>query len=78
MSGVTVCSRLNVKDGGLRHVPIGVRLLGIPLPRVVWPTLDVREDADGETYRYSVAIHLWGMLLVRYAGHLETRERHDV
>jgi len=78
MRGVTVCLRLDVEDGGLRHVPIGVRLFGIPLPKVLWPALDVGEGADGETYRYNVAMHLWGMLLVRYAGHLETQERDDV
>ncbi|MEM9589951.1 MAG: DUF4166 domain-containing protein [Pseudomonadota bacterium] len=78
MSGVTVCLRLDTEDGGLRHVPTGVRLFGVPLPRVLWPTLDVREDADGELYRYSVAMHLWGMLLVCYAGNLETQEHHDV
>lgn len=78
MSGVTVRLRLVPEDGGLRHAPLGVRLFGLSLPRLFWPRLDVRETAEGQDYRYSVAMHLWGMLLIRYEGHLDTRAKNAV
>jgi hypothetical protein len=52
--------------------------MGIPLPKLFWPTLDVRESADDDVYGFNVAMHLRGGLLLRYEGHLETRVDHEL
>jgi hypothetical protein len=76
--GVTVRLRLLPDAQGVRQITEGVRLIGIPLPKLFWPTLDVRESADDDVYGFNVAMHLSGSLLLRYEGHLETRVDHEL
>ncbi len=78
LGGVTVRLRLLPDAQGVRQITEGVRLIGIPLPKLFWPTLDVRESADDDVYRFNVAMHLSGSLLLRYEGHLETRVGHEL
>jgi len=78
LGGVTVRLRLLPDARGVRQITEAVRLMGIPLPKLFWPTLDVRESADGDVYGFNVAMHLWGGLLLRYKGHLETRVDHEL
>ena len=71
---VTATLRL-VPDGtGVRQIPEGYRLLGVPLPGFLWPDLDVRESAEGGVYRFKVVMRLWGVLIQSYEGWLETTD----
>ena len=72
LSAVTVSMRLVPDERGVQQVTESVHLLGVPLPRLLWPALDVREGADGDQYLFRVAMHLWGALLLRYEGYLQT------
>lgn len=78
LGGVTVCLRLRPDARGVQQITENVRLAGIPLPSLFWPTLDIRETADGDVYRFDVAMHLWGSLLLRYEGYLETQVAHEL
>lgn len=78
LGGVTVRLRLRPDARGVEQITENVRLAGIPLPKLFWPTLDIRESADGDVYRFEVAMHLWGSLLLRYDGHLETQVDHEL
>jgi uncharacterized protein DUF4166 len=68
---VTAVLRLVPDDTGVQQIPEGYRLFGIPLPRMVWPELDVRESAEGDRYRFKVAMRLWGVPIQRYEGWLD-------
>lgn len=71
---VTATLRL-VPDGtGVQQIPEGYRLLGLSLPGVLWPDLDVRESAEGGVYRFKVVMRLWGVLIQSYEGWLETTD----
>ena len=59
-------------DGGLSLRLAGVSVLGLPLPRALWPGIETREWEEGGRYRFSVEARLpVGGLLVRYSGSLE-------
>lgn len=67
-------SRLDVDAGGVTQILVGLRVMGLPVPRTLWPRLDVREGADGSRYTFDMSITLpWRARLVRYKGWLETR-----
>jgi hypothetical protein len=71
---LTAVSRLDPDDEGVTHVLVGLRLLGIPLPRALWPRLEVLESADGTRYGFSVkAAFPWGAPIGKYQGWLETK-----
>ncbi|ODR94969.1 hypothetical protein AUC70_04150 [Methyloceanibacter stevinii] len=78
LGGVTVRLRLLPDAQGVQQITEDVRLAGIPLPKLFWPRLDIRESADGDLYLFDVAMHLWGRLLLRYDGRLETRVDHEL
>lgn len=71
LGAVTAILRLVPDDSGVQQIPEGYRLLGIPLPRILWPELDVRESAKGGRYRFKVAMRLWGVPIQRYEGWLD-------
>ena len=57
------------------QVPVAVRLLGLPLPRLLWPKIVAREGTEGSLYRFMIAIALpWGSPLVRYEGWLDGQD----
>ncbi len=78
LGGVTVRLRLLPDAQGVQQITESVRLMGVPLLSLFWPTLNVRESADGDVYEFNVAMHLWGSLLLRYEGHLEMRVDHEL
>ncbi|HXG80074.1 MAG TPA: hypothetical protein VNJ31_12155, partial [Methyloceanibacter sp.] len=52
-----VASRLDRDGAGVTQVLVGFRVLGLTLPRTLWPKLEVREGADGTRYRFSIAVY---------------------
>lgn len=69
----TAVSRLDPDGAGVTQVLVGFRVLGLTLPRTLWPKLEVREGADGTRYRFSIAVYFpWGALVGKYEGWLET------
>lgn len=65
---------LPVDDGRMTLVLSGVRLLGLPLPRSLWPRVTAFESGDGERFRFDVEIGLPLVgRLVRYRGWLTDR-----
>ena len=70
---LTATSRLEANDSGVTQVLVGLRVLGLKLPRLLWPRLLVREGSDGSRYTYSVTAALqWGAPLGHYQGWLDT------
>jgi hypothetical protein len=67
---------LDASPAGLALVLIGVRFLGIPLPRLLHPKVRTFEREQGGRYCFEVesALPLLG-LLVRYSGWLEKASR---
>lgn len=71
---LTAISRLDADEEGVTQVLVGLRLLGLPLPRALLPKLEARESADGTLYRFSVtAAFPWGAP-IGDQGWLETEE----
>jgi hypothetical protein len=71
---VAATSRLVPDAAGVRQTLAGLRVLGLPVPRALWPHLDVREGADGDRYTFLMRIAApWGGLLIAYEGWLDTR-----
>jgi hypothetical protein len=69
---LTAVSRLDPDDQGVTQVLVGLRLLGLPLPRSLWPRLDVREWGEDGRYHFSVeAAFPWSAPIGRYDGWLE-------
>ena len=58
-------------EAGLSFALVGARLLGLPLPRFLWPVVVGEETAEAGRYHFnvSIALPLIG-LLVRYHGRL--------
>lgn len=66
-------SRLEPDAAGVTQRLAGLRVLGVPVPRALWPHLDVREGAEGTHYTFRMRIvDPWGGLIVAYHGWLET------
>jgi len=75
LAAVTLISRLDADACGVMQVPVAVRLLGLPLPRLLWPKIVARESTEDPLYRFMIAIALpWGSPLVRYEGWLDGRD----
>jgi hypothetical protein len=53
---VTGVMRLEADAGGLRMLPLGLRLGPLPLPRFLLPRVDAREWQEDGRFRFSVAI----------------------
>ena len=72
---LTGISFLDTDTEGVTQLLVGMRCFGLPLPRFLWPKLDVREGTDGPRYTFSMSIRLpWNALLVRYRGWLKPGE----
>ena len=70
-------SRVDADTAGVTQVLVALRVFGLPLPRWLWPKLDVRESADGTRYRFSVtAAFPGGAFIGHYEGWLETGQAH--
>ena len=49
----------------------GVRIVGLPVPRLLWPKVAAREEAAGGDFVFDVRVALpWGALLIHYRGRL--------
>ncbi|MEZ5924539.1 MAG: DUF4166 domain-containing protein [Hyphomicrobiaceae bacterium] len=69
---VSAQSRLHPDASGVTQTLIGLRFLGLPVPRALWPRLDVREGSTGDRYTFQMRIEdPWGRLVVAYRGWLE-------
>lgn len=79
LGAVCVHVELVPDEQALNLVPERVTLLGVPLPRFLWPRMAAREWAEGDLYCFDVrlALPLGGPLLVAYSGHLRTMESAD-
>lgn len=70
---LSAVSRLDTTPSGVTQVLVGLHCFALPVPRIFWPKLDVREGAEGSRYTFSMSITLpWNTLLVHYQGWLET------
>lgn len=69
---IVMTLRLARKRDRLDIVPVGWRLLGLPLPRGLMPIGETYETVDGQgRFVFHVEIgHPWLGLIVRYRGHL--------
>ncbi len=68
---VAATSRLLPDATGVTQRLVGLRILGLPVPRALWPKLDVREGAEGDRYTFRMRIEdPWGRLVVAYYGWL--------
>ena len=62
---------VRASPAGLDLVARGATLLGVPLPRVLAPRIEARERAEGDRFRFEVAVDLPPLgRLVRYGGWL--------
>ena len=68
---VAATSRVLPDATGVTQLLVGLRILGLPVPRALWPKLDVREGAEGGRYTFRMRIEdPWGRLVVAYNGWL--------
>jgi hypothetical protein len=75
---LTAVSRLDPNRDGVTQVLVGLRLLGVPLPKALWPRLEVRESAEATRYGFSVtAAFPGGASIGHYEGWLEAAEAHS-
>lgn len=66
---IAATSRVLPDTEGVTQQLVGLRVLGLPVPRAYWPKLDVREGADGDRYTFRMRIEdPWGRLVVAYNG----------
>jgi hypothetical protein len=69
---VTLVSRIDADVSGVDQVMVALHIFGLPLPRVLWPTVRAREGSEGARYTFAMSITLpWGSPLVRYDGWLD-------
>jgi hypothetical protein len=72
LAPITLVSRLDADGSGVNQVPVGLRLFGIELPRILWPQITARESSEGPRYRFMISIALpWNAPLVHYEGWLD-------
>ena len=45
------------------QVLVALRVFGVPLPRLLWPKLEVGESAEGSLYRFMVRVELRALRL---------------
>lgn len=65
-----------VDDAGLALLLRGVRILGLPLPRALWPRIRAGESVAAGRFVFDVEIRLpLAGLLVHYRGYLEPARR---
>lgn len=65
---------IECSQDGLRLLPHGLRLFGLPLPRWLWPRVAAGERVEAGRFTFDVAIGLpWVGLLVHYSGQLSPK-----
>jgi hypothetical protein len=70
---IAATSRLAPDARGVDQMLVDLRILGLPVPRPLWPRLDVREGAEDTRYTFRMRVEQpWGGLVVAYHGWLET------
>ncbi|MFO1169660.1 MAG: DUF4166 domain-containing protein [Hyphomicrobiaceae bacterium] len=75
---VAAVSRLEADAAGVTQHLVGLRVMGLPAPRWLWPSLDVREGAEGTRYTFRMRIDdPWGRLVIAYEGWLATDTRRE-
>lgn len=79
MGPATIVLRPRLEGDSLCLGLDGMTVLGLPVPRVLWPVIATREQEVGGRYRFEVEARLPLVgLLVRYAGHLEPQDPRTV
>ena len=64
--------RTGVKDGALTLDVVGMRTLGIPTPRLLWPHLTAEESQEDGWFCFDIKIDMpWRAPLIHYLGWLE-------
>ena len=64
--------KTGVEDGALTLEVVGMRTLGIPTPRFLWPHLKAEEAQEDGWFRFDIKIDLpWRAPLIHYLGWLE-------
>jgi hypothetical protein len=64
--------RTGVTDGALTLEVVGMRTLGVPTPRFLWPHLNAEEAHEDGWFRFDIKIDLpWRAPLIHYLGWLE-------
>jgi hypothetical protein len=64
--------RTGIKDGALTLEVAGMRTLGVPTPRFLWPHLRAEEAHEDGWFRFDIRIDLpWRAPLIHYLGWLE-------
>jgi hypothetical protein len=60
--------------GSLRFKVIGMRVCRVPMPRLLWPTLEAKECEEAGGFRFDIDIGLRGIgRLIRYRGWVRAR-----
>lgn len=70
---LAACSRLDCDNHGVTQTLVGLKLLAIPLPRPLWPLMEVRETAVADAiYGFSMRIAFpWRTLIIHYHGTID-------
>jgi hypothetical protein len=64
--------RTGIKNGALTLDVVGMRTLGVPTPRFLWPHLRAEEAHEDGWFRFDIKIDLpWRAPLIHYLGWLE-------
>ena len=64
--------KTGVRDGALTLDVVGMRTLGVPTPRFLWPHLRAEESHEDGWFRFDIKIDLpWRAPLIHYLGWLE-------
>ncbi|MEZ5832131.1 MAG: DUF4166 domain-containing protein [Dongiaceae bacterium] len=68
--------KTSIRDGALTLQVAGMRTLGIPTPRFLWPHLIAEESNEDGWFRFDIKIDLpWREPLIHYLGWLEAGAR---
>ena len=61
--------KLGEAEDGIRMTVAGMRALGVPMPRWLWPRLKAVEHAEAQRFHFDIDIDLsWGAKLIHYRG----------
>lgn len=66
---VTFDLKLGEAEDGISLTVVGMRALGVPVPRWLWPRLKAVEHAEAQRFHFDIDIDLsWGAKLIHYRG----------
>jgi len=73
MGGLCAHTNLTATPQGLEHEIVKMQVLGLPIPKVLWPGVAVTERDEAGRYDFSVTIKMpiIGIILVSYRGWLD-------